>query len=187
MIKSTKTSVFFHSILRWVTFCWLGWINAFKKFYWTIAFQETETGLFVSVNSFFGFGKDYVDLYQRKTGHSVFLHILRERHEVFIVELVFCFSFFYIVFIGCYSTPGRWARKENYEVSNRRRRWFWSRFRTEEIWICWEVQYRHSSRVCHDTMAKFWFTWSRKYLVLNDYFLAVKILKATIYFIRSKI
>lgn len=56
-----------------------------SRFYLTgfNSFQETDTGLFVSLNSFFGFGKDYLELYHRKTGHSVFLHIQREKHEVY--------------------------------------------------------------------------------------------------------
>ncbi|KAI4471556.1 ubiquitin carboxyl-terminal hydrolase [Holotrichia oblita] len=43
---------------------------------------ETETGLYVSLSSFFGFGKEYVKDYFLKTGHGVFLHIRREKHEI---------------------------------------------------------------------------------------------------------
>lgn len=43
---------------------------------------ETQTGLYVSLTSFLGFGRDFVELYHRKTGNSVFLHLRRERHEV---------------------------------------------------------------------------------------------------------
>lgn len=46
------------------------------------ALQESETGLYVSLISFYAFGKDYVDNYFKKTGHSVFLHIQREKKEV---------------------------------------------------------------------------------------------------------
>ncbi|KAB0792518.1 hypothetical protein PPYR_14477 [Photinus pyralis] len=43
---------------------------------------ESETGLYVSLTSFLGFGRCHVERYFRKTGHSVFLHIRRERREV---------------------------------------------------------------------------------------------------------
>ncbi|XP_018328261.1 ubiquitin carboxyl-terminal hydrolase 5 [Agrilus planipennis] len=43
---------------------------------------NTDTGLFISLTSFWGLGKDYVELYHRKTGHSVFLHIKREWYKV---------------------------------------------------------------------------------------------------------
>lgn len=43
---------------------------------------ETETGLYVSLTSFLGFGHSHVERYYRKTGHSVFLHMRRERREV---------------------------------------------------------------------------------------------------------
>lgn len=43
---------------------------------------ESETGLFVSLTTFVGLGKDYVEKYFHKTGNAVFLHMRRERHEV---------------------------------------------------------------------------------------------------------
>lgn len=43
---------------------------------------ESDTGLYVSLNSFLGFGRDYVEKYYNKTQHAVFLHMKRERHEV---------------------------------------------------------------------------------------------------------
>lgn len=43
---------------------------------------ETDTGLYVSLASFYGFGCYYVELYQRKTNHCVYLHIEREKREV---------------------------------------------------------------------------------------------------------
>ena len=44
--------------------------------------QETETGLYVCLNTFLGFGKRHVEKYFRKTGNGVFLHIHRTRKEV---------------------------------------------------------------------------------------------------------
>ncbi|XP_066148328.1 ubiquitin carboxyl-terminal hydrolase 5 [Euwallacea fornicatus] len=43
---------------------------------------ETETGLYVSLSSFIGIGKEYVDYHSQKTKENVFLHIRRKRHEV---------------------------------------------------------------------------------------------------------
>ncbi|KDR23210.1 ubiquitin carboxyl-terminal hydrolase 5 [Zootermopsis nevadensis] len=43
---------------------------------------ETDTGLYVSLNSFLGFGRDYVERNYRKTGNAVYLHIRREKKEV---------------------------------------------------------------------------------------------------------
>lgn len=45
-------------------------------------FQETPTGLYVSLTTFLGFGQDYVEGYYRKTGNAVFLHIFREKIEL---------------------------------------------------------------------------------------------------------
>ncbi|KRT81917.1 hypothetical protein AMK59_5753, partial [Oryctes borbonicus] len=42
---------------------------------------ETDTGLYVSLSSFLGFGKEYVKDYYLKSGYGVFLHIRREKHE----------------------------------------------------------------------------------------------------------
>lgn len=36
----------------------------------------------MSLSSFYGFGRDHVERYFNRTGHAVFLHIRRERHEV---------------------------------------------------------------------------------------------------------
>lgn len=36
----------------------------------------------MSLTSFLGFGKDYVDGYYEKTGNAVFLHIFREKIEI---------------------------------------------------------------------------------------------------------
>lgn len=44
--------------------------------------QETPTGLYVSLTTFLGFGRSHVDQYARHSGHAVYLHIRRERHEV---------------------------------------------------------------------------------------------------------
>ncbi|XP_044270972.1 ubiquitin carboxyl-terminal hydrolase 5 [Tribolium madens] len=43
---------------------------------------ETETGLYVSLKSFFGLGRNYVEKHFHKTGEAVYLHIRRVRREV---------------------------------------------------------------------------------------------------------
>ncbi|KAI8437058.1 hypothetical protein MSG28_010427 [Choristoneura fumiferana] len=43
---------------------------------------ESETGLYVSLVSFLGFGRNYVEQYFQKTGNAVFLHIWREKIPV---------------------------------------------------------------------------------------------------------
>lgn len=43
---------------------------------------ETETGLYVSLQTFLGFGRDHVEKYYNRTGDSVFLHIKKDRKEV---------------------------------------------------------------------------------------------------------
>lgn len=49
---------------------------------------ETETGLYVCLNTFLGFGKKHVEPYFRKTGNGVFLHLRRIRKEVVSDEAV---------------------------------------------------------------------------------------------------
>ncbi|CAH1967877.1 unnamed protein product [Acanthoscelides obtectus] len=43
---------------------------------------EIETGLYVSLSTFLGLGRDHVERYFRKTKHAVYLHIERLKHEV---------------------------------------------------------------------------------------------------------
>ncbi|KPI95696.1 Ubiquitin carboxyl-terminal hydrolase 5 [Papilio xuthus] len=43
---------------------------------------ESETGLYVSLTSFLGFGRNYVEQYFQKTGNPVFLHIQREKTPI---------------------------------------------------------------------------------------------------------
>ncbi|XP_067009453.2 ubiquitin carboxyl-terminal hydrolase 5 [Anabrus simplex] len=43
---------------------------------------ETETGLYVSLTSFIGLGREHVERYFRKSNNAVFLHIQREKKEV---------------------------------------------------------------------------------------------------------
>lgn len=43
---------------------------------------ETETGLYVCLNTFLGLGKKHVERHYKKTGNGVFLHIRRTRKEV---------------------------------------------------------------------------------------------------------
>ena len=38
-------------------------------------FQKSEHGLYVCLNSFLGFGKNYVEKYAAKTGRQLFLHM----------------------------------------------------------------------------------------------------------------
>ncbi|XP_060519311.1 ubiquitin carboxyl-terminal hydrolase 5 [Cylas formicarius] len=43
---------------------------------------ETDTGLYVSLTNFYGFGRDHVERHFGKTGQAVYLHLSRERREV---------------------------------------------------------------------------------------------------------
>lgn len=43
---------------------------------------ESETGLYVCMNTFLGFGKKHVERYHKKTGNGVFLHLKRIRKEL---------------------------------------------------------------------------------------------------------
>ncbi|XP_037294469.1 ubiquitin carboxyl-terminal hydrolase 5-like [Manduca sexta] len=43
---------------------------------------ESETGLYISLTSFLGFGRNYVEQYFQKTGNAVFLHIKREKKPI---------------------------------------------------------------------------------------------------------
>lgn len=43
---------------------------------------ESDTGLYISLTTFLGLGRDYVDLYYKKTKHAVFLHYLRTKKEI---------------------------------------------------------------------------------------------------------
>ncbi|CAD0201188.1 unnamed protein product [Chrysodeixis includens] len=43
---------------------------------------ESDTGLYVSLVSFLGFGRNYVEQYFQKTGNNVFLHLKREKKPI---------------------------------------------------------------------------------------------------------
>ncbi|RZF34558.1 hypothetical protein LSTR_LSTR017566 [Laodelphax striatellus] len=43
---------------------------------------ESDTGLYVCLSSFLGLGRDHVERFHKKTGHSVFLHIKRVKIDV---------------------------------------------------------------------------------------------------------
>nr|CAG4646818.1 EOG090X0181 [Megafenestra aurita] len=43
---------------------------------------ESETGLYVCLNTFMGFGKNHVECYVNKTGNKVFLHLRKIRHLI---------------------------------------------------------------------------------------------------------
>lgn len=51
-------------------------------FFYDVFYQESAEGLYISLTSFLGFGKDYVERYYQKTKHAVFLHIKRTKTEV---------------------------------------------------------------------------------------------------------
>lgn len=44
--------------------------------------QDCESGLFICLKTFAGFGREHVERYHRISGCSVFLHILRDKIEV---------------------------------------------------------------------------------------------------------
>ena len=46
------------------------------------SFQEHESGLYVCMNKFLGFGKDFVLEYFHRTGNAVFLHMRRIKKKV---------------------------------------------------------------------------------------------------------
>lgn len=52
--------------------------------------QESDTGLYVSLVSFLGFGRNYVEQYFQKTGNNVFLHIKRDKKPVSINKIFQC-------------------------------------------------------------------------------------------------
>ena len=46
---------------------------------WT---QECECGLYVCMEKFYGFGREHVEDYHRKTGRSLFLHLRRIKRAI---------------------------------------------------------------------------------------------------------
>ena len=46
---------------------------------WT---QECECGLYVCMEKFYGFGREHVENYHRKTGRSLFLHLRRIKRAI---------------------------------------------------------------------------------------------------------
>lgn len=44
--------------------------------------QESEGGLYICMNTFLGFGKQYVERHFNKTGQRVYLHLRRTRRPV---------------------------------------------------------------------------------------------------------
>lgn len=61
-------------------------IVQFFQYFYFAKLQETDTGLYISLTSFFGFGKSHVERYYQKTNHAVFLHIQRLKTEVSLVS-----------------------------------------------------------------------------------------------------
>lgn len=49
---------------------------------------ESEGGLYICMNTFLGFGKQYVERHFNKTGQRVYLHLRRTRRPVGIVARV---------------------------------------------------------------------------------------------------
>lgn len=47
-----------------------------------LSLKESETGLYVCLNTFLGFGQEYVERYVTKTGNKVFLHLRRIKHLI---------------------------------------------------------------------------------------------------------
>lgn len=47
-----------------------------------LALQESEGGLYICMNTFLGFGKQYVERHFNKTGQRVYLHLRRTRRPV---------------------------------------------------------------------------------------------------------
>ena len=47
-----------------------------------VALQESEGGLYICMNTFLGFGKQYVERHFNKTGQRVYLHLRRTRRPV---------------------------------------------------------------------------------------------------------
>jgi len=54
-------------IISFIISCWL---------------QETETGLYVCLSTFWGLGREHVEKYARRMGNNIFLHIRRIKHKV---------------------------------------------------------------------------------------------------------
>lgn len=46
------------------------------------SFQESDGGLYICMNTFLGFGKQYVEKHYQKTGQRVYLHLKRTRKPV---------------------------------------------------------------------------------------------------------
>ena len=47
-----------------------------------LSFQATPTGLYICMQSFLGFGKDFVLPYSQQTNRHIFLHLQREKIPV---------------------------------------------------------------------------------------------------------
>lgn len=44
--------------------------------------QESQDGIYVSLSTFIGLGREHVERYYKKTNRALYLHIRREKHEV---------------------------------------------------------------------------------------------------------
>ena len=51
-------------------------------FAFVIVEKESETGLYVCLATFLGFGRDHVEEHVRKTGNKVFLHLHKIKHLI---------------------------------------------------------------------------------------------------------
>lgn len=59
---------------------WPGLIPVFPPL--PLVLQESEGGLYICMNTFLGFGKQYVERHFNKTGQRVYLHLRRTRRPV---------------------------------------------------------------------------------------------------------
>jgi len=61
--------------------------------------QDNESGLFICLKTFAGLGRDHVERYYRKTGYSVFLHMLRDKIEVYLLSSKYYVYFSLLIII----------------------------------------------------------------------------------------
>lgn len=66
--------------------------------------QESEGGLYVCMNSFLGFGSQYVDRHHARTGQRAYFHITRSRKakvDTLIYSVVCCMQFNLGMLLNC--------------------------------------------------------------------------------------
>ena len=50
--------------------------------YFSFYLQECDTGIYICMNTFIGFGKKFVEHNYKKTGNAVYLHLKRVKKQV---------------------------------------------------------------------------------------------------------